>query len=79
MIDVKKAHKFHRTCVICRSKLLRNQAYRFTVINHEIVIDLNHRIKSYGYYICESEKCHLFLNNWLNKKNKKRKTFEISI
>ena len=60
-----------RTCVICRTKMDKDMLFRFGVLDNEIVIDVNHRLRSYGYYICKDEKkCFPYLTNWLKRRKK---------
>ena len=61
-----------RTCVVCRKKAEKSFLYRFILLNDEIVIDLKHRIYSYGYYFCrDKENCHGSIAKWFKRKNKK--------
>lgn len=61
-----------RTCVICRNKFNKSELDRLVFINNEIIIDVNHRVNSYGYYICENQICQISLNKWIKKKKIKR-------
>jgi len=39
------------------------------VLRNEIVIDINHGLKSFGYYVCRDDKsCMPFFEKWLKKK-----------
>jgi len=60
-----------RSCVICRAKKEKDLLFRFGVLENEIVIDVNHKLKSYGYYICKEDgKCIPFIDKWLKKRKK---------
>ena len=66
-----------RTCVICRKKDDKANLLRFVIINKEVVYDLNHRIKTYGFYICNINDNQHTLTKFLNSKNAKRKNVEV--
>ena len=60
-----------RTCVVCRKKVSKERLFRFSVLSNEIVIDIKHGLKTYGYYICrEDERCMPLIDKWLKKKKK---------
>jgi len=60
-----------RTCVVCRRKAGKEQLFRFGVLDNEIVIDIKHGLKSYGYYVCrDDKKCIPFIDKWVKKRKK---------
>jgi predicted RNA-binding protein YlxR (DUF448 family) len=65
-----------RTCVICKNKLPKNQINRIVLINNEIIIDVNHKLNTYGYYLCNDKKCQIAIYKWLSKKKLKRYQIE---
>ena len=64
----------HRTCVICKKKREKCELFRFAILQrsfNEIVIDINHKLKSRGFYFCkDNANCEKYLPNWVNKKKK---------
>ena len=78
-----------RTCVICKKKRDKDKLFRFIVLplSHddltttsvgqlpscEIVIDINHKIKSRGFYFCkDNANCEKYLPNWVTAKKGKK-------
>ncbi len=61
-----------RTCVVCKTKTDKKQLNRLVFLNNEIIIDLKHKLNSYGYYLCDNELCQTKINKILSKKKLKR-------
>jgi predicted RNA-binding protein YlxR (DUF448 family) len=61
-----------RTCIVCRQKKTKSLVNRFVVINDEVVLDIKHKINSYGYYVCDENECHTNLSKVIKKKKMKK-------
>ena len=65
-------HKPERSCVICKNKTVKENLLRFTLLDDEIIFDLNNKISSRGYYVCDENLCIEKLDKWLKRKNRKK-------
>ena len=62
-----------RSCVVCNKKVDKEKLHRFVLINNEIVVDIKHKVFSYGYYFCKNdENCYLNIHKFLKKKKRLR-------
>jgi uncharacterized protein len=69
----KNSHADHlpeRTCVICRKKMEKEALIRFIVLDNEIVFDLQKKIASRGFYVCNNNLCIEKLDKWIRKHKK---------
>ena len=63
-----------RMCVICRTKTDKANLYRFIVLGQEIVLDINHRLCTYGHYVCkDNSACNALLYKWIKKYDRKKR------
>ena len=69
----KAGHIPMRSCVICRQKKEQKSLLRFVIINKEIVIDINKKISSRGYYLCDENECIGKSEKWLKKSISRKK------
>jgi len=66
-----------RSCVICKKKDTPDQFFRFIILHakglNEIIIDINHKIPTYGFYYCRNNpSCERGVLGWLSKKKKNK-------
>jgi len=65
-------HNPERSCVICKKKTVKGNLLRFILLDDESILDLNNKISSRGYYVCNENSCIEKLDKWLRRKNRKR-------
>ncbi len=66
-------HVPQRTFQICRNKADKIKLLRFGIIDNDLIIDLKQQLPSYGYYICNENKCFEKLQLWVQRKVKRKK------
>ncbi len=69
----KAGHIPQRTCQTCRVKLNKKDLLRFGLISNNFVFDTKQQLNSYGYYVCNNNKCIMKLDQWLKKKIKRKR------
>ena len=50
-------NKFLRTCVVCREAKNKDELYRFTIVNNEIIVDYFKKLEGRGFYVCKNGGC----------------------
>ncbi len=68
-------NKFLRTCICCREAKNKEDLYRFTIINNEVVLDYYKKLEGRGFYVCKVKDCFKKLNKKLIEKNMKKENF----
>ncbi len=71
-------NKFLRTCICCNEAKNKDELYRFTIINNEVVLDFYKKLEGRGFYVCKNRDCLYKLNEKLIKKSMKRENFVLN-